>query len=693
MPGRNGDGSAQRAPLSVRVIDGACVVFAVWTLCCHAVVAAGGSLRALVVVFALAGLVLVAVRRRWRAGVGAGPPGRRPPDARAGTLAPRRAEGGRFDTPLRIGGLALGVGGGLALGGQPVAFWWLGLVLLAGAFACFVVVRPPEDEPPLVDRAAEGALWGLAGFCALAALVAHRVDVDDVFYVNLAAAAAAKPTAPLLAADTLHGVPGLPIQLPVYRLHSYELWNGALAWLTGMPAVASFHLVSASVVALLVPLASARLARWLTPRDWPWTVAALVFLLVAVGEVHRWHGNFGLVRIWQGKGIFLFVFLPLVVAYAIELALRPRAGAWLRLAAAQVAALGATSTALWAGPFAALAAGACVLRPARGDLRRALLLGLASSYVIGAGVLMKGAMVDDPSLAFATRVSPETERRVAVRVERDGVGRHDPGVQLEVALDLVAGTGRLRVAFLIALVAAWACCPAGLGRRFAIALPLAVWLLLLDPYTTRFVSHNVVGAAYWRSLWPLPVLMLGALVLTAPLRLGLRPAWLGPVATVVAWGLFAATLPRYAAFDTRNGVELGWPRLKVPSESYAFAEKLARRAGPDAVVVAPWVVGMWLPMQGASAHPLVVRPHYLERYRQQLGGDDVDRRLAMTRFVEGASRDPRAPAIFAEGLARYGVRAVCLRDSGDAPHARAILRRAGFEPDLEGPPCDLWLRR
>ena len=146
----------------------------------------------------------------------------------------------------------------------------------------------------------------------------------------------------LLARDTMHGIPGLKLLDPVYRVHSYELWNGMLAYLTGIPAIYWFHWVSASTAAVLVALAHARLLRLVMPRLWPWAVVTVLFVVIAVGETHRWYGNFAFVRLWQGKAIFLYVFAPLVAAYAIEFALRPSRRGWLLLASAQIAHICAT---------------------------------------------------------------------------------------------------------------------------------------------------------------------------------------------------------------------------------------------------------------------------------------------------------------------------------------------------------------
>jgi hypothetical protein len=59
--------------------------------------------------------------------------------------------------------------------------------------------------------------------------------------VNLAVAAIDYPELPLVARDILHGRFDLPILLVSYRLHSHELANAAVAWLTGIDTIPVFH--------------------------------------------------------------------------------------------------------------------------------------------------------------------------------------------------------------------------------------------------------------------------------------------------------------------------------------------------------------------------------------------------------------------------------------------------------------------
>jgi hypothetical protein len=641
------------------------VAFALWTLCSHAVVAAGGTLRWLIFVYAVAAGALVAgLVRAHRAGRLAADSG---PVAAPPTQRPRALQ------RAQIVGLALGIASTFAVVtvGSPILAWWTTASILLGAAVVFLVLEAPVFLPARGGRRLEIGLAILATLCVLYTLAAHRPDADDAFYVNLAVGAVDRPDLPLLATDTLHGRDDLPIHISAYRLHSYELLCGAVALLTGIPAIYVFHWIAASAAAAFIPLSHAALFRLLLPRLWLAATTVLVIVLASVGETHRWYGNFAFVRIWQGKGILLFVFLPLVCVQAIRFAKHPSARGWLLLAAAQVSALGCSANAIWTAPGAAIAAMACVLRPRKDELRRFAIGATASLYVLAAGVLVKRAMpTDGPALQKV----------------------YESGSRLADAFTRTLGDSWLQAVGIGAISIAWACSRRGLAQRFAIAIPLFVTLVLLDPYTEGWVRANVTGPSYWRSLWLLPIPILITLVLIAPLQWEGAP-WMrraGIAATCVLTLAFALFVPSHPGFDTRNGVRLSWPSLKVEDTPRRWA-RLLNEAAPRARVVAPPGISAWVPTFHDHAYPLMVRT-YLGPNRHLVGEMAYRDRYVMTHFAAGEQRHPQAEAIFARGLELYDVEAVCLRNSDLAETAREILRESGYRRRVQGTDHEIWVR-
>ncbi|MCH2173227.1 DUF6077 domain-containing protein [Myxococcota bacterium] len=677
-----------KAPLSERLCNGLVACFAAFTLCAQAIVALGGTLGQL-----LGLLVLVAAMagggwwRAWHRQQHRLPSDEPVRDSREIALVDDRSR-----LLLRGVGFALAC---LAVAGTAwhqniVVLWWSVLVVLVGASVGFVLTGELGSQKAIRGRGLEGGLYALAMVCVVFALVVNRPDADDAFYINVAVAVADMPQRALLSGDTLHGIEGLPLHQPIYRLHAFDLMAGVVSYLTGISAIAVFHLGYTAIAAFFVPLAAARILRLLLPRDWFWACLVFVGLLMALGETHRWYSNFALVRIWQGKSVYLFVFLPLVYAAAIDYALRPGLKRWGMLAAAQIAAMGCSSSAVWAGPAGALMAMACVLGPTREGLRTLGLGALASSYVLGGGwLLMQGNIeAHDPLL-----------QRARVRAQAHS---HYTGQELAEALETVLGRGRLHYLSLVALAGSWALHGPGLARRFAIVLPLATWLILLDPYAGRWLEANLTGPSYWRVMWTLPIPLLISMALVAPLA-ARGPPRVRAGAVILLTAAVAFAVPRYSVVSPLNRprevpgtVELGWPSLKVPKAErisvYEWARLVDEAVPPGAPVVVPEYIALWVATFHDAPQPLIVREAYIRKFLDHLGRTEVRPRRVMMRFVEGTLIQPDAADVFRQGLDRFQVRAVILAKTDKAPEARDAMRERGFRPVRHGPEHELWIR-
>ncbi len=654
------------APASDLLCDTVVVAFALWTVSAHAVVAAGRGLVALLLLYAL----VLAAGLWLRLRVGALPP---LPGQTGFTELP--------DSPrptlwlLRGAALAAGVAVALSFAARPdvLLLWWSAVILLGLAAIAVYFRDAPHISPAERGRSSEMLLWLLAVPGVVLALISHRPDADDAFYVNVAVAAADVPGRALLSVDTMHGIAGLPLYLPVYRVNSYELLNGALAYLTGIPAIYSFHWLSAAFAALLVPLAHARLFRILTPHRWLASVATVLFVLVAAGETHRWYGNFSFVRMWQGKAIFLSVFMPLVYAYALRFAVRPNLRDWAMLAAAQIAAVGCSSSALWVAPAGAVMALCSAVRPSRRSLTIVVFGTLGSAYVLAAAWFTKASLVGP--FYMGASVAPDA----------------DSGPLLTAALVTVLGDSRLLIFGIVTLLTAWVFAPKGLAQRFAVIFPLAVLLGLLNPYLATWVPAHITGPSYWRSMWALPVPILMALMLTSPLPSeggSSRPRRVAWLALLVAFALF---VPGFSGVSPENGVQLGWPRLKVPDSVYRWAAAVNSSVPQGSHVAVPPDIDVWIVTFHHHVYPLAVRS-YLRPWANLARRDEFLGRFAMQRFLATPELVEATPEQFRDGLDRFEVRAVCLVNSPRAGAARAILQQVGFRQTQRAEDYEVWVR-
>jgi hypothetical protein len=683
-----------RAPISSRICDAVCVFAALWTIACHGAVARHGSLNQALLYFAVLAAVAIAAllfvrQRRSSEPSPAGPTPIEPDRPRA--LGPAS-----FGQPA---GALLGIAALLVflVTREALVLWWMTVGVLSFALlaTAWVKLQPGASPRPLEGWLPTAVLWTTGAVCAWIALSFHRPDYDSAFYVSLAVGAADQPSGPLMM-DTMHGVEGVGLHQPAHRVHTFELFQGAISYITGVPVMTLYHIVLPALSAFLVPLAYARLFRILTPRYWPFSVLVVLFVLVGGGGSIFWYGDFSLARIINGKSVYMSVFLPLAYAYGLRFGAHPCLRHWGLLAAVQIAAVGCTSSALWSVPISACAALACSVRLDRNTWKTLAFGVLASSYVVVVGLTLIGDM-----------------QHVAERVSSDLPAAAHLGKSIARTL----GRGPLRAAALAALLLCWAAHRRGTAQRFAIVVPLIVLTVVLNPYFEEEVGRYMTGPSFWRSMWSLPLPLLMALLLASPLQLGasLRQRLAAGAVAVLATAGFVAFVPTHSTLGEAHRTQFGeLGSLKVSRGNFLLARQLVGRVPPGSMVVAPEPVAAWVPT--FQDHPFIVssREGYMSRIRAELGSDEVDRRRNMSELVsrrmtneereqprtqklrEAVARRSRHPdpiGWFHEGLQRYGVRGVCIHRT--ARHYRAIVRillREGFQKEFGMALYEVWVR-
>jgi hypothetical protein len=671
---------------SRRVCDAFVVGLAIWTLLTNAAVWLGAGLDALI---AAAGVAAVAgggaafwrSRRRAQTEPGAAP-----------ETAANEAEPDDLAPAWRVGLLAAG---GLAAvlhatAGALHAAWAL-VLIGSGALLLRQLGRAPAAPAPRRSSTSEVALFGMAACMALLTAVAHRGDADDAFYVNLLVAAIDDPSAPLLAGDTLHGVPGVSMSLPVFKVLSIQMLGASIARLTGASGLGVAHLLFPPLFAFLMTLAYAQLLRWLVPGRWLAALACSAAFLLTVGEGSLGYGDFALLRMQQGKSMMLHVALPLIASYGIQLARAPSARRWWMLAAAQIAAVGLSTTALWLAPVVAtLGVVSATALPLAADRRAALrgglrtvALGVASSFY---------------PLGLALAMRAET-----ARLFKDAVYAMEAlswsGDQLFVwALESVMGGGVWASLFFLAILAAGTLTTSPLGQRFVATYAFAFVLLFWNPWAAPLVARNVSGPdTYFRVFWILPLPILVGMALSAPLEIGriARPIPRAAAIAVVVLlcGVALVLAPATPTLSRTNGVALHAPGYKVPAEGFEAAKEIARLAPGRPKVLAPIAVARWLPLLPEHPYPLVVRELNLDILHPHLGGAELDRRRLLVHLVGGELRVPSGGDLLAAAIVEYPLEVVSLGGRALAwPEVRAVLLASPLEVRYRTPDFEIWSR-
>ncbi len=667
---------------SERLIDRACagavLGFGLWTLICNAVVLAQGNLHQLLVAGLacglLGGIALVVARRRGRTA-----------DDVAAPAAPRTFQADN-STWIRSPGPHLAAGAALTLGfvyTQALELVWVVSVVYL-ALALLSLSRGNELTTDCTSVPARGAklVWLLALGFALLPLFAHRGSPDDGYYLNVAVHAVDDPTAPLLTYDTLHGIPDVPIMYAVYKTHSFEILGAAIAWLSGLSATQACHWILPAFFGFFLALAWATLVRRLAPRNWLWIWLATMAVLLCARQGNQDAAAFSLLRLQQGKSVFISVFFPLLLLYGMQFSTRPTRAGWMRLGAAQIASIGMTSTALWAAPLVAalgLAAGASfTLRSAK-----RVLLGLASSsYVVLLGAYLAGQMFAADAAAL---VDPDGVR--LVRVTADPISASDELVRS--AFEVVFGSGAFALFALFSLAAGWASAPSAALRRVIVVPALAVLLALANPYFAMEVAARITGGStYWRVFWLIPIPLAIGVLLSFPSRFSKRNS--GAPLTTIAVICFLATVPRQFNFSNVRWEPLG---LKVPGPKvYDTALHVREVSPPGSPVLAPAGIAPWIVSLHHHPYPLSSRPNWMNAVEARIGRSEADRRRLLLRFVTGYV-EPDGPAALMDAVDDYGLTSVTLlRGIASTKSARQVLRAKDFERSFTNEEYETWIR-
>ncbi len=631
------------------------VGFGLWTVAANVIVLSGGSFHSLarIAPAILLGAVVVTVFL-MREGRNASPPQTPLPSPVAAPPAP---------AALVVGAASAALFAFLDL---YLAFWAVAVLMLGCTF-----LRTLRQESSM-ETVGPRLRWDSAALTAAillalgSTLFLNRPNIDQTINLNMAVSVMDQPQAPVYRADTLHGLAGAYF-IPSYRVHSFELLGALAAQAVGLEEpIAIFHFGFAPLLGVLSVFAAALLFRRLLPDRWGWATLALTGILLIFHQTYTTYGNLAYVRLFEGKGVFVTLLIPLILLYALNFTERPGWKTWILLALAQVGSVGLTANALYAAPMAAgfgLGAG---WRPSRKATER-LLIGLAASaYPVGVGLVVRAAFLHEGLV--------------------QGLEAFQGLMPIEQALHLNLGD-RFPLWFsLLAVTSAWTLVrPVG-TRRWIRAYSFAFVLLCLNPFLTGFWGVNVTGPYLtWRLLWALPLPIFMAALLVEGIARG-PASRLGQGFVAIALGA-TILIGRPWQEPTPTFLAMG---LKVPQPEYAIAGRLNLMAGDGNLVLAPETVAAWLPTFRDHAMPVVARTHYTEGILSVFAGQ-VDRvevleRLALHELVIGVpgaiSHLPLLERWVGEGrLAAVAVPA----SHGDLEAMSNVLEEGGMlRVDIEG---------
>jgi hypothetical protein len=518
-------------------------------------------------------------------------------------------------------------------------FWALAVMAVVAGLVLQRATPGPEIRcrPGAVDGP-----WPVLGvFVAFVALylVINTPDADDSLYV--AFAISARDSEFVYAADSFFGIEDFPFAKSTYRLESYILLTSAFSGLSGIPALATAHLVTPllglflSAGALVVVFKSIAGVRW-----WA-ALAAYVVLLLAFAAPYSSFGAHAIPRAFHGKGVLVFAVIPLIVYLTAAALLSGRPRAFTMLALAQITALGLTANAIFIAPLASALVGLTFFLHGGGKIRlRAVALAATVAYPAAAGAYLLA--FDPPSMSQIDDVG-----RVGNLFWQVG-GSPTGHIVLLGAIAAGAGAALLRPE--LKLVSLYVFC---------------ILITILNPVLWPFWGEYVTGNVNQRLFYAAPVLFFLALTFAAAQARTALPVKL-VAAVALGAGLLAPSSMLWRA-GPPDGV------LRVPAGTFAAAQTLNGLG--DSLLLAPEPVSAWIPTL-EDARPVVVarRIDFLQR-RAQFSPEAFEARLRLADWISG--RTPTYAGVGAD-LDRICVGAVAVPVGAAAEVAQAVEAVRGF---------------
>ncbi len=633
-------------------------------------------------------------------------------------------------------------------------FWW-GCVLYFGLAFWLNRKNASADgsagENP-DSRQAAVLIWVIALVMVGVVLLMHRAHPDDVNYVSTAAWFADHPGDPVFSKEPRHPAENLPYLFVPYRSESLPSLAAGLSVLSGIPAIYLLHMLLPALAALFCVFAQGRLLRDLLPKHWPWVLVALQIAYLSLGNSYESWGNVSYPRLNHGKSVFLTLFVPLIMAYTLQLTRRFNWRNFALLIASLIGAQGYCSTAIWAGPAVfgmTMLAGI----PGLNRWRRmaALLPSIAYPFCIGLLVLKDSGH----SVVMQHIRAQQTIELYSSKINVD---------YLNYAFQTLFAWQPLAFLLLFALLTAWMVCPTSRARRFCILYPLVFFGIFLNPYLAPVIAAKLTTPfLYWRLFWILPVPLFLALLLSAPvflqssgkklrtlalpflglgaglavllaarddfafslaqrfsyyatpeglLFLAICLVFFGGLAWLLrdaetrahlgtgAFSLFVCSLCAYwvlfpgtYVLSRQNHVAVHSPGLKVHPGDYQVAGWLSEQLGPDDKILVPRKVSIWVTTFSHHPSPLITVRFWDNLMRGVWTDADVDERIWLRDYTMGFRPDVN-PERFRKDLDRYDLKAVCMKQSvPHLPQARTQLQSAGFHRAYEHAGLEVWLKK
>ena len=381
------------------------------------------------------------------------------------------------------------------------------------------------------------ALFVLAGIALT--LTLHRPDGDDQHMLSWAFSLVSNPD------EAVKAIPGYGSE--DRGIAAYDPLRAAFAHVTGTPLLFWYYLVVPAIVGGLAVIANWGVLRELVGRYWPVGMAFFFVVMLAWGDAHRTHANFGFVRFFQGKSGLVSFIVPALLYYFFRYYQSEEKRYYLvMLLLALIAGIGFSRGGVIIGPLVIGLLGLVSLKKSQAKNIAWLgaflgLLALPLAWFLqdyfGSGVVYTPRGV----------VKSTTNREMWGFIAGDGFRAYFM---------------LLATAFSVYAVTNTALC--ALYRRYIIAF----FIMLAIPSFSELLGKHVYYSLSWRWLWMIPFPVLVSVAVAGGFRV--VRTYIGKAGAALAFltvsVVFVAATPRLVV-STENYTKVGWPRFKLEGDS------------------------------------------------------------------------------------------------------------------------------
>jgi len=445
-------------------------------------------------------------------------------------------------------------------------------------------------------------------------LFAHRPDLDDSSFLQIATQTLAYGDRPPLSFDTSLGIVLESFRFAPYRVSSYETLVAFVSDILNINIYNVYYLFLPAITAGLTILTAFVFSRWFLHTNTLALAATAVFMIVmlAWGETHIAYGNRVFVRLFQGKGLIIALTTPFAILTGLMLVNRPSFSVAGVLALANICAIGVSSSGLVVTIFTSIIV---------------LVLAICKNFkkTIRAWALIAATMIYPVLIAAWLKFGNES------LISMSDVGTHLP---INASLGLDIRESILMIGLLLGLILFT------LNRNKSyILLIVAIFAFILNPWFSELISYVTSRNMSWRLAWaaPIPLLLSIALVAGLSIRIPNKSLvtnnWvvLSAVKITAVALLFVFVFANKWVSSSGNNLSWGIPAAKLPNEFYVasqIADKI-RVLNISGQVLAHHSIAAWLPLTLPGVKLVMPGHTYPIQLQTILPKHEFDSRIAM----------------------------------------------------------------